>query len=226
MPELPLHLQRLEPLKGALDIIRFLGASDSPADADTICDSLDMSDRRFGKAIKRLVTVKYVDMNMEYEYQLTEKGQDAAAELAEYDSAGPVVETKDANKVHRRLTLAVPQQLVAGHTSDLHLGFHPDTGNQFDSSADVVLRISTIHALLSGSGDEMLKLDNASKQHTFQITPERYSQVRLKVQVFQLAPNGEDISMCGGMYVDMDVQGSGDPSGYLAYGTDVAFDPV
>ena len=58
MAELPFHLKTLEPLRGALDILRFFGVIDSPtADAEAIKDTLGLSDRAMPKAIRRLVQI-------------------------------------------------------------------------------------------------------------------------------------------------------------------------
>ena len=88
MAELPFHLKTLEPLKGALDILRFFGVIDSAtADADAIKDALGLSDRALPKAIRRLVTKQYIVMEGDMMYRLTEKGQQAVEELSEYDGA-------------------------------------------------------------------------------------------------------------------------------------------
>ena len=88
MAELPFHLKTLEPLKGALDILRFFGVIDSPtADADSIKDALGLSDRAMPKAIRRLVTKQYIVMEGDMVYRLTEKGHQAVEELNEYDGA-------------------------------------------------------------------------------------------------------------------------------------------
>ena len=227
MSELPIHLKVLEPLPGALDIIRLLGENENqPADVDWICDSLDMSDRRFGKAIRRLATTGYVQMNPDSDYLLTEKGIQAAQDLAEFDAAGPREEEVGENKVTRRLLVALPQTLVAGQTSEIAIGFQEDTDAGLDAPTDVVLRVTTTHALLSGNGDEMLKLDNSSAHQNFHLTPEMYNEVRVRVQVYQLAPNGEDINMCGGLYVDVPVVGENTQAGLVAYGADIHFDPA
>jgi hypothetical protein len=55
--ELPYHLRTLEPLTGALDIMRALRQEpDMLAAVDTLLDQLELSERAFGKAIRRLVT--------------------------------------------------------------------------------------------------------------------------------------------------------------------------
>jgi hypothetical protein len=86
--ELPFHLKTIEPLPGALDIIRYFGSIDSDtADVEEICDMLELSDRRFHKAIRRLVTKGYVMMDGDMIYRLTEQGLRAWDELSAYDDA-------------------------------------------------------------------------------------------------------------------------------------------
>jgi len=225
MPELSIELKKLETLRGAFDILRYLSEDDIPAGADDICDDLDMSDRRFGKAIKRLVTRSYVQMNSDYAYFLTQKGINAAEELAAFDAGGGSKQPTNENKVMRRLLVALPRQLMAGQTTDVHVGIQSGNGS-LATPADIVMRVSAVHALLSGNDDEIMKLNDAAITQTLQLTPEMYTQVRVKVQVFQIAPNGEDINMCGGLYVDVDVNASDSQEGLIAYASDVAFDPT
>ena len=226
MPQLSAELKRFEHLKGAFEIIRYLGEQDQPADEYLICDDLDMSERRFGKAIKRIVTRDFVKMNADREYYLTQKGEDAAIELDEYFADGGRQKNTGSNKVNRKLLVALPRELGAGQTTDMYIGFEPDNASSFSSPADIVLRVSAANALLSGSDDEMLKLHNDSLTQTLQLTPEMFTQVRVKVQVFQLAPNGEDITMCGGLYVDVNVSPDQAHDGFVAYSSQIALDPT
>lgn len=226
MPELSVELKKLETVRGAFDVIRYLSEDDTPAGADDICDDLDMSDRRFGKAIKRLVTRSYVQMNSDYQYFLAQKGISAAEELAAFDAAGGAQRVVNTNKVMRRLLVALPRQLTAGQTTDVQIGIESDASNSLATPADIVVRVSAIHALLSGSNDEIMKLNNDVITQTMQLTPEMYTQVRVKIQIFQIAPNGEDITMCGGLYVDTTVGVEDIQGGLIAYASDIAFDPT
>jgi hypothetical protein len=226
MPELSVELKKLETVRGAFDIIRYLSEDDIPAGADDICDDLDMSDRRFGKAIKRLVTRSYVQMNSDYQYFLAQKGLSAAEELAAFDAAGGAQRVVNTNKIMRRLLVALPRQLTAGQTTNVQIGIESDAGNSLATPADIVLRVSAIHALLSGSNDEIMKLNNDAIIQTLQLTPEMYTQVRVKIQIFQIAPNGEDITMCGGLYVDTNVGTENTQGGLIGYASDIAFDPT
>ncbi len=226
MPELSADLQKFQHLKGAFDIIRYLGKLDHPADMDMICDDLDMSDRRFGKAIKRLATRSYVQMNIDREYSLTPSGEEAATELEDYYADGGGEQQVGDNKIIRRLHLALPRQLSAGQTTSMYVGIDEDQEESLSTPADIVLRISAINALLSGNDDAMLKLGNSSLAQTLELTPEMYTQIRIKIQVFQLAPNGEDITVCGGLYADIDVASNNAESSLVAYTSQLLFDSV
>lgn len=88
MAELPFHLKTLEPLTGALDILRFFGTVDvASMSTDVITSTLGLSERAASKAIRRLVTKNYIQMDPDQTYRLSEKGNEAVEELAEYDEA-------------------------------------------------------------------------------------------------------------------------------------------
>src|SRR5262245_24549685 len=114
--ELSYQLQTLEPLTGAFDIIRYLGKlGDSVAAyGEEIQDELSLSDRSFDKAIRRLSTKQYIQMDTNRAYRLTERGQSAFEELTAYDEAGPASkETKTAAlAITRRLVAVLPKTLV------------------------------------------------------------------------------------------------------------------
>ncbi len=224
--ELSVNLKKLEPLPGAFDIIRYLHTCEEyVATTDEIMTDLDMSERRFSKAIRRLVTTDYVQMGAQGEYRLTEMGVQAAEELEAYYALAPQSNTYD-GKIARRLMVALPRTLAAGQPSRFFVGFHPDPNRRLETPANIVLRLSAMNAQLSKNGDAMMNLDNESKHEALDIIPGNQSQVRLKVQVFQLAPNGEDITDCGGMYVDVDVALSENDKRMVAYGVNVHLDPT
>ena len=86
MAELSFQLKTLETLKGALDIIRFFGTVDAETiEVSEIGAALDLSDRSLNKAVRRLVTKQYIEMEGAGVYRLSEKGREAVEELAEYD---------------------------------------------------------------------------------------------------------------------------------------------
>jgi DNA-binding MarR family transcriptional regulator len=225
--ELPFHLRTLEPLPGALDILRYIGHADNlSADKDELCDALGLSERGFSKAIRRLVTKGYLQMDGDMAYRLTEQGQRAVEELAAYDAAtGQETVTADdtVTETQRRMIIALPSTLVADSPVRIALGFHEAQGDAaFDESpADVVIRLSVVNGQ-PASEDMIFQLGELPTQQTLEITPDYYSQVRLRMEAFQLGSNPGDIFVAGGMYIDVPVTNA--PEGQqptVAYGTDI-----
>lgn len=228
MAELPFHLKTIEPLPGALDILRFLGTVDAyTADADDICDTLDLSDRRFSKAIRRLVTKEYVVMDGDGVYRLTEQGQGAIVEIADYDAEmgnEPLVvesASPSAKAVSRRLIMTFPRTLAANQPHNVVVGFEEASSDQtLQEEAEMVMRFSIVNGQPDTPEDAVLNLPNSQVHHQFQVTPDAFTQVRLKVEVYQLDNFSGDISVAGGMYVDVDVN-AGRSDDLIAYGTDI-----
>ncbi len=219
MPELSLHLKKLKALPGALDIIRYLDASDTGyADMDDITYDLDMSSRRFGKATRRLVTNGYIQMRSDYVYELTQRGKESAHELRAYDAAVP--DTDDSH-LTRPVLLALPRNLIAGQTSPLVLGFPAD--RDFPGTLDLVLRLEPLHAEL-GAFNEIAQVGPGEFVTDTTITPGNRTQARLRLQVFHLKDDGNELALCGGMYVDVAVLDEGDTGEMIAYSADISFD--
>jgi predicted transcriptional regulator len=225
--ELPFHLKTLPP--EALDVIRFFGTLDVPvADVDTIYTGVGLSERSFGKVIRRLVTKGYVQMDGAQTYRLTDQGHRAVEELGAYDESAPEEETSASNaatrSVKRRLVVALPRTLVAGKTAKVLVGFNPASGGQsLPEPTDMVLRLSVLNGEPSRPKETSLQLDDEPAQQSFDITPGYYTKARIKVQVFQLGPNPDDISVAGGLYVDANVvaDAKGADDRLAAYGADV-----
>lgn len=218
--ELPMHLKQLEPLTGALDMLRYL--ADGAADAESIQGDLELSDRSFDKAKRRLVTNDYINVRSDGIIELTQKGIQSAQELADYDANAPTTSGAQ-GKVQRRVLVALPRSLVAGQPTEVTIGFEADQSGQFPAAADVVLRCSALYAKLSTSSDENVRLGRDSLKHSLLLTPEQYDQIRFKLQVFQLSQDGEDISKCGGLYVDVNVQAGGQVGALVAYSANLEF---
>jgi predicted transcriptional regulator len=225
--ELPFHLKTLPP--EALDVIRFFGTLEVPiADVDTIYSGVGLSERSFGKVIRRLVTKGYVQMDGAQTYRLTEQGQRAVEELETYDETAPSEESKQeaasARNVKRRLVVALPRTLVAGKPVRVHVGFNPaGAGQSLDDPTDVVVRLSVVNGDPSRPKESSLQLENEPAYETFDVTPGHYTQARIRVQIFQLGPNPDDIAVAGGMYVDVDVAADAKKADdrLTAYGADV-----
>lgn len=224
--ELPFHLKTLEPLPGALDIIRYLGgAEDQIADADEICDALELSERGFSKAIRRLVTKGYVAMDGDQVYRLTEQGAQAAQELGTFYAAtgGPKPASSGPRRVIRRLVVALPRAVVAHVPNEILVGFHEaDLGHLLTTPAEVVLRLSVVNGKPEKPEDAVMNVSNMPVHQSFEVVPGAFTQMRVKVQVFQLNPDSDDVEKSGGMYVDVDVAASdGGERDLVAYGIDL-----
>lgn len=218
--ELPLELQQLEPVAGAFEILTYLWSKPSGASDDTIMEDLDMSARRFDKAKRRLVTRSYIQMRSDYVYELTARGRESAEIIAEYQSAGGG-NVSSGSKIQREVVLAIPRNLIAGQSAPLKVGFEPLEG--FRTSADIVVRLSALYADL-GEWNEMLRLSEDALVVETSITPQHFNQVRLTLEVMQFSEDGESITECGGMFVDVAVLDKGDTGSLIAYGTSMEFD--
>lgn len=224
--ELPFHLRALPP--EALDVLRFFGSLDEPvAHAVYIMDGAGLSERIFGKAVRRLVTKGYLQMDGDQVYRLTELGSNAAEELAVYGEFEPDEmpgEPEPAvvrRQARRRLVLALPRALVAGAPSAVYVGFH-SAARDAAFPAELVVRLSVVNGEPSRPRELSFNLADAAACQTFDITPGAYSQVRLRLQVYQLGPNPDDTAMSGGMYVDVPVVSRAEAAGDLAaFGADI-----
>ncbi len=225
--ELPFHLKALPP--EALDVIRYFGVLETPiAHADDIIDGVGLSDRTFGKVIRRLVTKGYLQMDGDQAYRLSDHGQSAVEELTAYDESGAgTAKTKRevaVEQILRRLLLVTPNTLVAGRPAQVHVAFQPDSGDSLgDDTMDMAVRFSLINGDPARPQEASLELDDGAASCAFQVTPGLFKCLRIRVQVFQLGPNPDDISVAGGMYVDLDVLPAADgaSSGLSAYGADI-----
>lgn len=202
--QLSMPLMQLESLPSALDIVRYLAKHpEHAAWPEEIMDDLQISERRYAKAIRRLVTLEYARMRGDNRYELTRKGEAAADELIAYDAQTPSSNHQGAPLLRRHVVIALPRQLAVGQPTEVLIGFEP-TSSGFVTPVEVALRLETHHAELN-IRDELLKLSRAAITRRFTLTPSFYDAVRLTVKVFQLAADGEDLTYCGGTYVDVHV---------------------
>lgn len=116
--------------------------------------------------------------------------------------------------------MVIPQPVVAGESNQVFVGLNAgsNVGN-----ATVVVRLMVMNGELDGESETAISLQNGNAAfHAFRITPDIYTQVRLRLQAFQLGPNPEELHEAGGMYVDVDViPVSGINGDLAAYGTDI-----
>ena len=227
--DLPYHLKALPP--EALDVLRYFGTLNEPvAHAVVIGDEVGLSDRTFGKVIRRLVTKGYLQMDGDQAYRLSDSGQDAVEELLAFDADFPAEATvrkaPHAETVSRQMVLVTPRALRSNEATSIFVGFEAAGSRQMlDGAADVVIRLSLVNAEPSRPQESSLELENTSDYRTFTITAGTFNKARIKVQAFQLGPNPDDISVAGGMYVDVDVVSvsSTDEKSFAAYKADVTF---
>lgn len=218
MAELPIDLRKLETLTGALEMIYYLSTVPD-AGVDDFMDDLDLSERSVRKSIRRLATNGYVQMTGDWIYELTRKGEESAKILAEHFASDGDDEA-DSNKIMRQLVIAVSRNLVLGETSPLHIGFEPSA--EATQMMDVVVRINATYADL-GDLDEMQQLGADALVIDTDITPQDRDQARVKLEVYELSPSGDNLEVAGGMYIDLVVLPEGDMGELIAYSADLGF---
>jgi hypothetical protein len=225
---MPLNLQSLPP--EALDVLRFFGATgQTSAHADDITERAALSDRAFGKAIRRLVTKGYLIMDGDQIYRLSDAGKRAVADMLEYDLVTPpedrdsaaAAANESARSAMRRLVLAAPRQLQAGASVTVSVGFEgAEEDEQLSGPAPVIVRLSVLHGEAAHPAEATLQVNNAPVQQQFQVMAGMYTRTRLRVQLFQSDESGYDIEPCGGLYADLSV-GASAASEQAAWGVPV-----
>jgi len=224
--ELPFHLKALPP--EALDVLRYFSGIDAPiAHADEITEGVGLSERTFGKVIRRLVTKGYLQMDGDQAYRLSEQGQTAIEELNAYDESAPEAKPKReviTQQIPRRLVLVTPSAFVADQTAQVHVGFHAGSDDEsLDELTDVVARVSLVNGEPTRPQEIAFQLSNDEDHRALTVTPGRFKGLRIRVNVFQLGPNPDDIAVAGGLYVDVDVlpQANASTNQWAAYGANI-----
>jgi DNA-binding MarR family transcriptional regulator len=230
--ELPVHLQRFETLSGALPVLLYLGRHGA-CSVGHLGDALDLSERTLRKALRRLITTGYVHMH-EARYELTVKGESAAAELASVGSVvsptfkrtapeppAPAPPATAARSINRTVLLAVPEKLIAGVAARVHLHIPQDDKRRLGRPVELALRCSTLNAELHQGPPSTITLSNDALQHTMHLLAGPYSQARLTLRFFQMLDASESTVPCGGLYVDFDVQVSLATNAWVTYTTTI-----
>ena len=219
--EMPYSLQTLPP--EAVDILRYYASTSAEsAHADAIVDGAGLSERGFGKGIRRLVTKNYVVMSADQIYRVTEQGKRVIAELEEYDHDAPDQPSKpEAHYVRRHMVVIAPRALSPERPAPVVVGFEDaDDDENLNAPVNLLLRLSVVNGTANGEREASFILSNRQVQHEFEIAAGRYTAARVRVEVCQLRDEDDDFELCGGMYVDLPVSADGDPS-LAAYGVDV-----
>jgi predicted transcriptional regulator len=221
--EMPANLRALPP--EALDILRYYGTrKKNAALADDIVDGAGMSQRGFGKAIRRLVTNGYLTGDGSSVYRLTDLGQRAVQDvLALSDqperSRAP---RPTIRAVHRRLVIGVPRQLARGQATLVYVGFNEASDDDLlKDAANLMLRVNLINGEPSGAREMTLLLSHRSIHQVVEVTALDGDAARIRVEVRQLSDFTGEYEDCGGLYVDLPIVETSGESGLLAYGTNI-----
>lgn len=214
----------------ALSILKFFTTADSEAaHADAIIEGSGLTDRGFGKGIRRLVTRNYLTLSGEQVYRLTEQGRRAVRELADQADVGsddmPDMDEIDDEPrfVRRRLILVTPAALPAEQAVSVVVGFDDAEEDPLDTPSRLLLRLGVVNGEPARVQEVSLSLSNTHEQHTFEVIAGGFTHARLRAEVFQFADSEEDVEFCGGLYVDLPVQRqpAADLLSPQAYGIDV-----
>ena len=228
--DVPNHLRTLPP--EALDILRFYRSLNArSAHADDIIEGADLSDRGFGKAIRRLVTKNYLVMDGDQVYRLSDMGQRAVDELGSLNlepsddsaAAGDDPETEyEPRFVRRHLVLVAPRTLRAGQPTNVFVGFDSaDDDEILFSPLEVILRLNVLHGEPDEATETSLVVENRAVHQTFEVMAGNYEQARIRVEVCQFADDLLDPSACGGLYADFPIAVSDSDTSLTAYSADV-----
>ena len=226
--DMPFHLKTLPP--EALDVLRFYaGHSDDIARSDEVMTGSGLNERRFGVALRRLVTKGYLIMDGYQTYRLSESGRRAATDLTEYESSIPSgAQSSSGRLVTRRLVVVTPRTLLVQQPTNIFVGFdESDDQDVIQEPLNLLIRTQILNgaADMSANKDSSLLLDNTPARQVFEIAAGAFTKVRLRCYVYQIENEEDAPEMAGGMYVDLNVAGSpeGVDRGLAAYGVDVQF---
>lgn len=226
--EMPFHLKTLPP--EALDILRyFASTNENIARKEAIMEGADLNERRFGVALRRLVTKGYLAMDGYQTYRLNDSGRRVVNELSAYDAAHPVeAHSRRTRIVMRRMVMVTPRVLLSGQPTNVYVGFdEPDDEDVVEESLNLLLRLQVLNSSpdINPNKDTAMLLENKSSRQVFEIIPGAYTKIRLRCYAYQVENEEDPPEMAGGMYVDVSVTStpqSADRS-LSAYGVDVQF---
>lgn len=220
----------------AVDILRYFHTSgESSAHAETIMAGAGLSERGFGKGIRRLVTKSYVALDGDQVYRLTEAGRrlvdvvesvsaseiadDSPDDQAEEAAAAPRAERRF---VRRRLIVALPQPLIAQQPTHLHVGFaEAENSERAAGSIPILVRINLLNGEPSQPIETALLVENRTVHQVYEITAGDASAARVRVQVAQADEDETEQRSRGGLYIDVPVEKVTVSQTMTAYGADV-----
>jgi predicted transcriptional regulator len=220
--DIPYSLQTLPP--EAVDILRYYTRLNADsAHSDSIVEGAGLTDRGFGKGIRRLVTKNYVVMSSDQVYRLTDPGRRVIEELKAFEGDAPQKPAKtEARFVRRHLVLVVPRALPAGESVEIALGFEEAADEEYlNAPANMLIRLAVLNGEPKRPREASFMLTNRQMQQSFEITAGRFTQARVRVEICQYRDDGDDFDFCGGLYVDLPVTLDSMIPPPTAYGVDV-----
>ncbi|MBE0691209.1 MAG: hypothetical protein IH587_13910 [Anaerolineae bacterium] len=226
--EMPFHLKTLP--SEALDILRFFaGHSENVAQTSAMIDGTGLNERRFGVALRRLVTKGYLIMDGYQTYRLSDNGRRTVEDLAAYDEVAPEAAQTDGSRIiTRRLVLVTPRTLLSGQPTNVYAGFdEPEDTEYVEEPLNLLLRLQVVNSAedINPNKDSAMLMENRPARQVFEIIAGEYTKIRLRCFVYQVENEEDPPMMAGGMYADLNVTSSPETAdrGLTAYGVDVQF---
>ncbi len=222
MEEMPYSLQTLP--TEAIDILRYYASvSADIAHADDIVEGAGLSERGFGKGIRRLVTKNYIAMSSDQVYRLTDAGKRVIGELREFDEVVPRTPPRSEPRfVRRHLVLITPGLLPVEQSVQIALGFDDASDEEYLlAPANVLLRLTVLNGEPQRAKETTFMLTNRWIEQKFEVTAARFTKARVRVEVCQLREDSDEVDFCGGLYVDLPVSTADEAGAPVAYGADV-----
>jgi predicted transcriptional regulator len=229
--DMPFHLKTLPP--EALDILRFYaGHAENVARADEIMDGSGLNERRFGVALRRLVTKGFLVMDGYQTYRLSDSGRRAANDLKEYELlVPPGSQTVSSRLITRRMVIVTPRVLLSGQPTNIFIGFDaPDDEDIIPQPLNLLLRLQVVNggSEINPNKDSSLLLDNKPARQVFEVAAGAFTKTRLRCYVYQMGDEEDVPEIVGGMYVDLNVVAQPEQADrtLTAYGVDLQFSVV
>lgn len=178
------------------DIIRYLAAQEKHAafDADILA-ALEVSERGFRKALRRLVTKEYVEMQFEGTYALTDTGLEAAEIIGPADAPeppppdappAPVPEPAAPEPTPRSLIVIFPRVLAADQPAYCFLRVdapeQPILADPIGITARIQSECRTLPVLQQG----VVPVDGPSQPIRFEVTAPAAGEFRATLEVFKV----------------------------------------
>ena len=114
---------------------------------------------------------------------------------------------------------AFPAAVNAQQPAQLFIGFKEDANGDTDP-IEIVVRTTVVNGEPENAEDLIFTLDSDHAAQALTIVPQPYTEMRVKMEVYQLGEMG-DISDAGGMYVDLPINAGHEPAQLVAYGADI-----